>query len=529
MSAHQALYRKWRPKTFSDVCGQDHITSVLKYEVENGRTSHAYLFCGSRGTGKTTCAKILARAVNCEHPVGGDPCGVCESCRAIESEAATDVIEMDAASNNGVEYIRDIRDEVIYTPAMVKYRVYIIDEVHMLSSSAFNALLKTLEEPPEHVVFILATTELQKIPATILSRCQRFDFRRIPNDVIAARLKFIAGQESITVSDEALSMLARLAAGGMRDAVSLLELCAGEGKPIDARTVIDIAGISGREMLSRTVRAVLDADYEEIFSVVSSLYASSKDLSVFFSDLIGYYRDMLVIKTARNAASYLELTDAELDSLKEDAARFTKELLIWQSRVLDDAYLNMAKGTGSKRLIAEMTLIRLSDARLDRSASALMARMAALEEKMAGGAAFAPAVRPKEAAASTAERQTEGSPAKRADDPQTGKAEEESKAEAPVLTPITGFIEVIRKLEASDPGSASLLKTAKADYDAGRDRIVLTVENAFCRSMIDRDSVRTALASAFTGIAGNGPCRADMIEVRIAQRPASDGAPDLDF
>ena len=518
MSGHQALYRKWRPKTFSEVCGQDHITSVLKYEVANAKVSHAYLFCGSRGTGKTTCAKILARAVNCENPVNGDPCGVCESCLAIGNDAATDIIEMDAASNNGVDYIRDIRDEVVYTPAMLKYRVYIIDEVHMLSSGAFNALLKTLEEPPAHVIFILATTELQKIPATILSRCQRFDFRRITTGVIASRLKFIAGEEGITVSDEAVSMLSRLAAGGMRDAVSLLELCAGEGKPIDAKTVVDIAGISGREMLSRTVRAVLDANYEEIFSVIGSLYASSKDLGVFFSDLIGYYRDMLVIKTAKNAAEYLELTETELTELQNDAARFTKEMLIWQSRVLDDAYIGMMKGTGSRRLIAEMTLIRLSDAKLDRSASALMARMAALEEKVENGVSLPPVKKAAPAPSPAPAEQTEEAPAAAEKFPEPEK-----------LTPVGGFIEAVRKLEATDPGCASILKNAKAEYDGSRDRVILFVENAFCRSMLARDSVLASVASALSGVSGNGRITPEMIEIRIAQKPQADSAPDLDF
>ena len=228
---HQALYRKWRPPHFDEVYGQDHITSILKYQCATGKFSHAYLFCGSRGTGKTTCAKILAKAVNCLNPTPAGPCGECAACRSIDSGAATDVLEMDAASNNGVDDIRDIRDEVIYTPSELKYRVYIIDEVHMLSASAFNALLKTLEEPPEHVVFILATTELQKLPATIISRCQRFDFRRISTDDLCARLHKIAREEDIDLSEEAARLIARQAQGGMRDAVSLLELCAGARLP----------------------------------------------------------------------------------------------------------------------------------------------------------------------------------------------------------------------------------------------------------------------------------------------------------
>ncbi|MBQ2377933.1 MAG: DNA polymerase III subunit gamma/tau, partial [Clostridia bacterium] len=229
---HQALYRKWRPTTFDDVCGQDHITSVLKYECQSGKFSHAYLFCGSRGTGKTTCAKILAKAVNCEDIQNGNPCGKCPSCLAIDNGSAIDVLEMDAASNNGVDNIRDIRDEVVYTPSMLKYRVYIVDEVHMLSNSAFNALLKTLEEPPAHVIFILATTEMHKLPSTIISRCQLFDFRRISVPVITARLLKIAEADGIEISPDAAALIARIAQGGMRDAVSLLELCSGSRQRI---------------------------------------------------------------------------------------------------------------------------------------------------------------------------------------------------------------------------------------------------------------------------------------------------------
>ncbi|MBQ2307946.1 MAG: DNA polymerase III subunit gamma/tau, partial [Clostridia bacterium] len=224
---HQALYRKWRPQTFDDVCGQEHVTSILKYETENNKFSHAYLFCGSRGTGKTTCAKILAKAVNCEASVNGSPCNKCASCLAIDAGTATDVLEMDAASNNGVDNIRDIRDEVVYTPSALKYRVYIVDEVHMLSGSAFNALLKTLEEPPSHAVFILATTELHKLPSTIVSRCQRYDFRRIATDTLVKRLSHIADSEGISYDSDALRIIAKMAQGGMRDAISLLELCAG--------------------------------------------------------------------------------------------------------------------------------------------------------------------------------------------------------------------------------------------------------------------------------------------------------------
>ena len=308
---HQALYRKWRPQIFDDVYGQEHITSVLRYEAEHNAFSHAYLFCGSRGTGKTTCAKILAKVVNCEHPVNGSPCCTCDACRAIDSGAATDVLEMDAASNNGVENIRDIRDEVVYLPNALRYRVYIIDEVHMLSISAFNALLKTLEEPPEHVIFILATTELQKLPATIISRCQRFDFRRISTDALMRRLRYIADAEGIELEDEAARMVAKLAQGGMRDAISLLELCAGVRKSVTVKSVEESVGLTGREALLETVDAVADQNYEILFERIAQVVQSSKDVAVFWQDLLSVWRDMLVIKTAKNASAYLDLTDHE--------------------------------------------------------------------------------------------------------------------------------------------------------------------------------------------------------------------------
>lgn len=374
--------------TFSDVCGQDHITSILRYEVENGKTSHAYLFCGSRGTGKTTCAKILARAVNCEHPENGDPCGKCPSCLSAASGACIDIIEMDAASNNGVEDIRQIRDEVEYLPAELKYKVYIIDEVHMLSPSAFNALLKTLEEPPPHVIFILATTELQKIPATILSRCQRFDFRRIGSDVIASRLEYIAKNENITLDHEAAFMLAHLAQGGMRDAISLLELCSGENRPVTTGLVEEVAGTGGRDSVIKLLNAVCDRDYDTIFAEIGKTFMSSRDIAVFWQDIISFYRDMLVAKTTKNAKDYLDLTEKQYAELVSVAGRFSAETLVCHAKLLDDS-LDAMRRAASKRLVAEMTLVRMCDERFQSTNEALMSRIAALEDRINSGA-FAP-------------------------------------------------------------------------------------------------------------------------------------------
>ena len=383
---HQALYRKWRPQTFSDVCGQEHITAILRYGVEHGKTSHAYLFTGSRGTGKTTCAKILAKAVNCKSPVGGNPCGECEACIAASKGSCIDIIEMDAASNNGVDDIRQIRDEVEYLPAELSKKVYIIDEVHMLSASAFNALLKTLEEPPAHVMFILATTELQKIPATILSRCQRFDFRRIASDVIAARLEHIAKEEGIELDHEAAFMLAHLAQGGMRDAISLLELCSGENKPVTAGVVEEIAGTGGRDVIIKLLEAVCDKDYDTIFGEIGKMFMSSKDLAVFWQDLIAFYRDMLVVKTTKNSREYLDLSERQYAELMEITGRFAAETLIYHTKLLDEALVSMRMSASSKRLIAEMTLVRMCDEKFSTTNEALASRITLLEDKLKSGA-----------------------------------------------------------------------------------------------------------------------------------------------
>lgn len=379
---HQALYRKWRPKTFDEVCGQDPITTVLKYEIAEGRTSHAYLFCGSRGTGKTSCAKILAKAVNCLHPENGNPCGRCEACLSIDSGTATDVIEMDAASNNGVDNIRDIRDQVIYPPADLTYRVYIVDEVHMLSASAFNALLKTLEEPPAHVIFVLATTELHKLPATIVSRCQRFDFKRIPTAVIRSRLQTIAQAEQIDLDSDAASMLARLSLGGMRDAISMLELCAGTPGPVTMDTVSEAVGVSTREQVLKLVRAIADHDLGGAFDAIANVSTSSVDLAVYWQSLLDCYRDLLVLKTNRNAAAYLELLPQEEEEYRGLLNAFPIERLLSHCKILDASLVRMQQNPGNRRLDAEMSAVRLCDESLDDSTAALSARVAQLEHQI---------------------------------------------------------------------------------------------------------------------------------------------------
>lgn len=379
---YRALYRKWRPTTFDDVVGQEHITSILKYQCEQGKHSHAYLFCGTRGTGKTTCSKILAKALNCLSPVGGNPCGKCAACVSIDNGSCMDVIEMDAASNNGIDDIRDIRDEVVYTPSELKYKVYIIDEVHMLSINAFNGLLKTLEEPPSYVVFILATTEMHKLPTTIISRCQRFDFRKISVDNIISRLKFIAEKEGVSITDDAARIIARLASGGMRDAISLFELCSGTGKHIDAALAGEMLGVSGTEKLEELVRAVLQKDYGKIFALIRDTENSSKDISVFWQEIISFYRDMLVVKTVKSPEEYLEMSVSECDALRRLVADVSSAEIIRQSKILDAALPVMQRAGSYKRNIAEMTLVRLCEPSLDNSTDSMLSRLNELEGRV---------------------------------------------------------------------------------------------------------------------------------------------------
>ena len=382
MSDYKALYRKWRPFDFDDVCGQKAITDILKYEVSNDKISHAYLFCGSRGTGKTSCAKILAKAVNCLDTQNGNPCNKCEACRSIDAGIATDVIEMDAASNNGVGDVRSLKDEITFTPAVLKYRVYIIDEVHMMSGAAFNALLKTLEEPPSYVIFILATTEYNKLPTTIVSRCQRFDFRRMSSDVIIERLKKISAAENINLGEDGARLIARASRGGMRDAVSLLELCAGSRAHIDASLVASTIGIGDRGAVYKLIEAVGRADYSTVYDVVRDIVMSSGDISVFWQEIIDSYRDIMVVKNTDKAKQYLDLTDVEYESLKKISDSFSMAKLSYHTSLLENAMADMQRAVNSKRSIAEIALTRMCDPKLVVTAESLALRVEELEKQI---------------------------------------------------------------------------------------------------------------------------------------------------
>ena len=504
---HQALYRKWRPQTFEDVCGQEHITSILQYEAQNNALSHAYLFCGSRGTGKTTCAKILAKAVNCHNPQNGSPCGKCEACLSIDNGSTTDVLEMDAASNNGVDNIRDIRDEVVYSPSSMRYRVYIIDEVHMLSASAFNALLKTLEEPPEHVIFILATTELQKLPATIISRCQRFDFRRISTDVLVNRLTYIAKEEGISLDAESARLLAKLAQGGMRDAISLLELCAGGGRAVTPEVVAETVGITGREAMIDTVRAVAESNYDALFEQIATVVRSSKDIAVFWQDLISIWRDMLILKTTQNAVTYLDLTDHEAEEMKAITALFRKEMLIRHCKLLEDALFAMLKANSVKRVIAEMTLVRMCDAALDTSPEAMLSRIAQLEERLEAGVIPAVAAKPEKvekAEKTTPVVQKQAKTEQKAEPKSVPVAEKKPapvSASAPTRTlrSIRNWMEVVERISRSDPMRASFVKSSRA-YETEDGKVIVRFGDSFSMQMMEQGEARDRLRSSASAI-----------------------------
>lgn len=381
---YQVLYRKWRPQVFTDVYGQEHITETLMNAVDTGRVSHAYLFTGSRGTGKTTCAKILAKAVNCEHPVNGNPCNECASCRGIDDGSVVDVVEIDAASNNGVDNIRDLREETNYMPSSVKYRVYIIDEVHMLSTGAFNALLKTLEEPPEHVKFILATTEVHKLPSTILSRCQRFDFKRISPEDISRRLKYVAEQEKIDLTDEGAMLIARVADGGMRDALSLLDRCASYGKTITEELASDAAGIAGKEHIYALVDAMRDRDCSAALETLNKLYENSCDMERLFSELISHFRNMMITLTVPTYKDLILASDAEAEKIKTQAQSLTLATVLSAMETLNNAIFELKKGD-NKKITAEMVMIKLCTPELMSDNAALLRRISELEKKINSG------------------------------------------------------------------------------------------------------------------------------------------------
>lgn len=384
--SYTALYRKFRPQEFEDVKGQDHIVTTLKNQIKAGRIGHAYLFCGTRGTGKTTIAKILAKAVNCEHPVDGSPCGECPSCQAIAAGNSMNVIEIDAASNNGVENIRQIREEVTYSPTEGKYKVYIIDEVHMLSIGAFNALLKTLEEPPSYVIFILATTESHKIPITILSRCQRYDFRRISIDTIAARLNELMAEEQVEVEDRAVRYIAKAADGSMRDALSLLDQCIAFylGEKLTYDHVLEVLGAVDTEIFSKLLRLVLKEDIVGAVRLLEEMVAEGRELGQFVNDFTWYLRNLLLLKGCDEMEEVLDISSENLALLKEESDMVDAEILMRYIRIFSELS-NQVKYASQKRILIEIAIIKLCKPAMEQNTDSITDRLSKLEKRMEEG------------------------------------------------------------------------------------------------------------------------------------------------
>ena len=514
---YQALYRKWRPKTFSDVCGQETVTTALRSELTSGRLSHAYLFTGCRGTGKTTCAKILAKAVNCEHPVNGDPCNECPTCRGIDDGSVLDVTEIDAASNNGVDDIRDLRDEVAYTPVTGKYRVYIIDEVHMLSPGAFNALLKTLEEPPAHVLFILATTEVHKLPATILSRCQRFDFGRIRPQDIAARLSYVAEQEGMELAPDAAMLLARLADGAMRDALSLLDQCASAGSAITADTVAACTGMAAQDSLYRLTDCLIRRDGAAALGEIDAAYRGSKDMERLCTEWIGYMRGLMILHAMPDPGELIVAAPEDIEKMRQQAAQLDTAAVLHVMTVLQST-LEKLRGGASRRVEMEMAALRLCDPRLDDGTAALTRRIEALENALRAGIPAAPVTA---AAQPTATAPTASASAPVAGVPSIPVPDEPRPAETdappapadeapahgvpPVAAddeqPFARWGEVLEQLRGSCIPLYAVLAQSNAIIKGGNMLLICT-DNAMFKELIGRDNNKELLMAAIRQATG---------------------------
>ena len=503
---YQALYRKWRPQTFTDVCGQELITTALKNEIKNDRLSHAYLFTGCRGTGKTTCAKILAKAVNCEHPVDGDPCNSCATCRGIDDGSVLDVTEIDAASNNGVDNIRDLRDEVAFTPVAGKYRVYIIDEVHMLSPGAFNALLKTLEEPPAHVIFILATTEVHKLPATILSRCQRFDFNRIAPEAIASRVNFVAQQEGLTITPDAAMLLARLADGALRDALSLLDQCASGVTTIDAAAVAAATGMASREALYELTACVARRDAAGALAAVDTLYRSSKDMERLCAEWIGYVRNLMVLKSVPDGGELIIAAPEEMAQMQSLTRTLELPAILHMMEVLQSALERLRVGV-ARRVEMEMAVLKLCDPSLDTTQAALLSRISELEKAVRSGVAVA-AVQPTNTIVGGDAHIAPSNPAPTSDEPsQPEEAPAQPVSEpAPAQpvpdeeTPFTKWGEVLENLLTSCPPLYGVLAQSQAVLKG--EMLLICTDNELFKELLKQDNNKTMLANAIRGVAG---------------------------
>ncbi len=515
MSTYQALYRKYRPQTFDDVSGQLAVTQTLKTQLLTGKMSHAYLFTGSRGTGKTSCAKILAKAVNCLNSVDGNPCNQCEACRAIDSGSCMDVLEIDAASNNGVDNVRDLRDDAVYTPSQVKMRVYIIDEVHMLSISAFNALLKIIEEPPEHLLFILATTELHKVPATILSRCQRFSFRRISQEDIAARLQYVAYQENIDLDDGAARVLARLADGGMRDGLSLLDQCASAttGELTEDR-VYACLGIAGEQKCGELMGYIAAHDTKRALELFNRLYTEGKDLGAMLDELACLTRDLLVLKTAGGSGITMLSGVATDKETLELTKQFGSAELVRMMNLLQSTMAGFTR-SASRRMDAELCILELCQPELSLDAKALNARLTRLEEQLKSGTFVAQAA-PKKAVSEDAAFDDDDRPPMPGDEDAPPLPEEERLADVPPNdTPLNFWSDLcagVRK-EIKAPAFGFFTGSANAPLQGVLvgDKLELRCGNKFIAETLDKPDI-LEVVSRKAGAMLSRPVRAVVVD-----------------
>ena len=530
---YQALYRKYRPKNFDEVVGQEHITATLKQEIASGRIGHAYLFTGSRGTGKTSCSKIIAKAVNCPNQHDGNPCGVCDICRGIDDGSVLDVTEIDAASNNGVDNIRQLREEANFTPAQVSYRVYIIDETHMLSVGAFNALLKIMEEPPEHVIFILATTEVHKIPATILSRCQRFDFRRISPSVIAARVRWVCEQEGIQIEPEAADLIASLAEGGMRDALSLLDVCrsnarsgeqdssASRAEKITLEHVRQSAGLAVSDSLFAVADAVLRRDVPAVLQEIDRMFENSIDFEKMCVQLIAHYRGLMMAKAVKNPQEFVSGLPQDAQRLSAQAADYPMGQILYSLTVLQDALSRMGR-TAQTRVELEMAAIKLCSPELDRSLDAILARLDRLEAQVRSGAVVPPAGEEKAPASelqAALTRVQKTPPQKPATPPQDASQQDRPKKPVVPFAPWPQVLEALRHINTALHGA---LVSTEAFLD-GEIVLIDCQDPLFLEMIRSNDYAKKSIHQALQSGAGRdyriGPFKRERYEMKKADDP----------
>lgn len=519
---YRVLYRKWRPTVFTDVSGQEHITSTLQNEVSSGRLNHAYLFTGSRGTGKTTCAKILAKAVNCLNPQNGNPCGECEICKGIDDGSILDIVEMDAASNRKIDDIRQIIDEVQFKPTKCKYRVYIVDEVHMLTQEAFNALLKTLEEPPEHVIFILATTEVHKLPQTIRSRCQRFDFHRIPPRAIADRVEYVVSQENAEITDSAALMLASVADGALRDALSLLDSCLAVSSHIDEEVVRNAAGLVSKTYLFELAAAIINKNPTKSLELIDRLYSESKDMARLCDELVEHFRALMLIKTIKNPRDILIMSDDEFEQAVTQSDYLSLADIVFYMDVLSKAYQRMGKGTGDRTEL-EMALVKLSASELDGTIEALTARVTALEKAVKRGITVNYAQPPQQSQGVQTEQPQQAVPKQETvEDPFAQPETEHKKAPvakpAPEVKPIvqrasvnldelydnavpfTRWVEVVNSLKSVSRSIAAAFAGSTA-YESGN-YLLIDTNNELAFDLLRQNGRRAEIKSALLELTG---------------------------